>query len=68
MLRSYNFKEEISTELEKEIKKAKKHTVYFGLHEDDPQTADHIGSVLYRREKYYLHMEGHGIAPKTFEY
>ena len=68
MLVSYDFRTDITHEIEEQIKKGKKHTVYFGLHEGDPHTADHIGDILFRREKYYLHVVGHGIASDTFDY
>jgi len=68
MLVSYDFRTDIALELKEQIQKGKKHTVYFGLHEGEPHTADHIGDILFETKKYHLHVVGHGISPGNFEY
>jgi hypothetical protein len=58
----------IAQRLKELLEGRKKLTIYFGLHGGKTDTADHIADYLFRRNTYYLHVQGHGIAAKTFSY
>ncbi len=69
MLHSLDYREaDIAAKLASLMQGQERLTVYFGLYDEKPDSADHIADFLFRRNTYYLHVQGHGIAAKTFSY
>ena len=59
---------DIAERLEELLEGRKKVSIYFGIYGGKTDTADHVADFLFRRNTYYLHVQGHGIAAKTFSY